>query len=75
MLVKKINEGEIIPAWYGVAWKDWMRREAVCMPIGVNLIAQLARWIYFEVKHGSRPMRSNVRAAYDQGFKDGRRAR
>ena len=75
MLVKRIREGEMIPSWYGVAWDDWMRREAVCLPFGVNIVAQFARAVYFEVKHGNRAMRNNVRAAYDQGYADGKRSK
>lgn len=59
----------MIPPWYGVAWEDWMRREVVCLPYGVNVVAQLVRAVYFSIKHGGRHMRSNVRAAYDDGYK------
>lgn len=58
----------MIPRWYGVAWDEWHRREVVCLPLGVNLVAQILRSAYCSIKHGNRAMRANPRAAYDQGY-------
>ncbi len=70
MLVKRISEGELIPRWYGVAWEDWNPRGrfVVCLPFGMNIVAQLLRATYYSIKHGNRAMRANPRAAYEQGY-------
>lgn len=44
MIVKKvINEGEAIPKYYGIAYRDYLRYQAVCYPIVLNLIIRYLR--------------------------------
>ena len=39
---KRINEGEQMPKWYGVAYRDFAMYQAVCYPIPLNII--VATW-------------------------------
>jgi len=72
MKLKKITNGELIPPFYGVAWFDWQGNHAVCLPLGINVVAALGRALYFSVKHAGRLVMQNPRDAYAQGLLDGR---
>jgi hypothetical protein len=72
MLIKRISEGEIIPRFYGLAWRDYYRNKAVCLPLGLNLFVALIRSAYVSLMHGSKAVASNPRDAYRQGLADGR---
>ncbi|WP_305821379.1 hypothetical protein [Massilia brevitalea] len=72
MLIKKIAQGEILPRFYGVAWVDWYRDQAVCLPLGFNLLAACARGLFYSIKNAGRLVRVNPRDAYEQGRRDGR---
>lgn len=71
--IKKISAGTMIPAWYGVAWKEWYSNEAVCFPLGLNLIAAAVRSLYYTIKLAGRMVSENPRDAYAQGLRDGKR--
>lgn len=71
-IAKTITEGQLLPAWYGIAWRDFYRNTAVCYPVPLNLIAAVGRAAGMFAKHGARTVHSDPRAAYDQGFKAGR---
>lgn len=71
---KEIGRGEMIPAWYGVAWVDFMRDVGVCYPIPLNLIAAVLRGLWIWAMHGYRAVPIDSRDAYAQGFADGRRS-
>ena len=71
--VKRIGQGTIIPAWYGVAWKEWQSNQAVCFPLGLNLIAAAVRNLYYTVKFAGRMVPENPRDAYAQGLRDAKR--
>lgn len=71
---KEICHGDVIPAWYGVAWIAVMRDVAVCYPIPLNLIAAALRGLWIWAMHGYRAVPIDPRAAYAQGFADGRRS-
>ena len=71
-MIKKITNGEIIPRFYGVAWFRWQTGEAVCPPLGLNVLCALTRTVYFSIKHAGCIVRSNPRDAYAQGVRDGR---
>jgi uncharacterized membrane protein len=71
MLVKYANNGELLPRFYGVAWFDWLTNRAVCLPLGINVLAALARSVYFSIKHAGRIVMANPRDAYAQGLRDG----
>lgn len=40
------GRGDALPDWYGVAWIDQARLQAVCYPIGLNLVMRLAHHVY-----------------------------
>jgi len=69
---KTVNPGELLPAWYGVAWIDYMRNQAVCYPVPLNLLAALVRCVYMFAKHGARWLSHDPRGAYHPGFEAGR---
>lgn len=67
--IKKIvQEGEIIPKFYGMAYWDYMRRIGICYPLGINWIVWLCREIYFRVMVVPLGKQGEM---YRQGFKDG----
>lgn len=72
MLIKTVRQNEIIPRFYGVAWIDYYRDQAVCLPLGVNLLAALVRILYFNIRHPRLLVTTDPRAAYQQGFRAGR---
>jgi len=46
---KYVAEGEMIPAFYGVAWKDYACRRLVAYPIPLHFIMCLFRSIWFRI--------------------------
>lgn len=72
MLIKKVSSGYLLPRFYGVAWYEWQSGQAVCLPIGVNVLAAFARNLYFTAKHAGRIVMQNPRDAYGQGLCAGR---
>jgi hypothetical protein len=73
-IVKRIDEGSMLPPLYGVAWQDFYRRRAVCLPVPLNVVAGLLRAAWLYMRWGWIPTPMNPRAAYDKGFRDGKRA-
>lgn len=71
-MIKRISDGEIIPAWYGCAWRDWASNRMVCLPVPLNVLASYARGAYMWLRFGFMPVPSNPRDAYAQGLRDGR---
>lgn len=67
---KRVNEGYLIPAWYGVAWKEWQSNQAICYPIGLNCLVAVLRAFYYTVKFAGHSMPMNPRDAYAQGRRD-----
>jgi hypothetical protein len=47
-----INEGEIIPKWYGVAWRAYDRMQIACYPIPLNLIVRIYLHFYYCIMRG-----------------------
>lgn len=74
-LVKRIKEGEMCPAWYGLAYIDYLRNEGVCMPLGISLVVGLSRALALTLISSYRDIISNPRAVYTQGFIDGRNSK
>jgi len=71
-MIKKITSGHLIPRFYGVAWFRWQTGEAVCLPLGLNVLAAVGRAAYFAVKHAGSIVQASPRDAYAQGLRDGR---
>lgn len=74
-LVKHVRQGELLPAFYGVAWVDFVSHTAVCLPVGLNILAAVIRATYTWARYGYRAMHTNPRDAYWQGYRDGKRNR
>lgn len=72
---KEVREGELLPAWYGVAWRRWDANTAICYPVPLNVLCAWCRGVLIWLKHGGRIVPSNSREAYAQGLRDGKRAR
>lgn len=71
-IIKTVPNGYLLPRFYGVAGFDWSRDYAVCLPLGLNVLAALGRSAYFSVKHAGRIVMQNPRDAYAQGLSEGR---
>jgi len=74
-LIRRIDDGQMLPALYGVAWRtnDWQTRSTVCLPVPLNLLARVLRdfWLYLRYP-GEVPV--NPRAAFAEGYRAGRSA-
>ncbi len=71
-IVKEIHRGQIIPAFYGIAWMEYTVDRYVCLPIPLNIIAAISRSVYIWLRHGYKPIAIDPRDAYNQGIKFGR---
>lgn len=71
---KEVREGEIIPAWYGVAWTRWEVNSAICYPMPLNLIVAAVRAVVIWMRYGYMAMPRHSRDAYAQGLRDGKRS-
>jgi hypothetical protein len=47
--IRKLKQGEIIPSWYGYAYRNFDCDYAVYMPIPLNLIRAFWEWFRFHV--------------------------
>lgn len=74
-IIKRINEGEIIPIGYGIAWYEWQKHSAVCLPLGFNVIASAVRAAYFALRGNWNVLKANPLDTYHQGVKVGRAMR
>lgn len=72
-LIEHVPHNCVIPAWYGVAWRDWTGMHLVCMPVPLNMVVGLARALYVFVRHGYLGVEANPRDAYMQGLREGER--
>lgn len=70
--IKKVGPGEMLPAWYGIAWRNWLDNSATCLPVGFNLVAAMLLGMWIFIRHGGRALPMEQRAAYDQGRRDER---
>lgn len=68
-----IEEGERLPAWYGVAWRRW-NGQSVCMVMPLNALVRCVRAIIIWIRFGGCEVPVNPRDAYLQGYRDGRKS-
>lgn len=73
-LIFEVNEGSILPAWYGLAWHRYHKLSAVCMPLPFNILAAALRGVWIWLRFGFLPVPCNPLDAYWQGLQDGRRS-
>jgi hypothetical protein len=71
-MIKRIRQGDLLPLYYGTAWIEHQNYEVVCLPLGINVIAAVARSLYFSIRFAHLMVYSNPRDAYMQGVRDGR---
>lgn len=64
----RLQEGELIPPFHGVAWVEFMSNRAVCLPIPLNVVAGSLRSIWFWLRGGWRPVPVNPRDAFREGY-------
>lgn len=68
-----IPEGAEFPRGYGLAYRNWMTLNAVCMPVPLNVIVGAGRRFWFALVHGVRPSRwdAKVICARREGWQAG----
>ena len=74
-MIKEVEVGGLIPAWYGVAWVRFDVEKAVCLPMPFNVLAAVVRALAIWMRYGYRPVAYFSRDAYAQGLRDGKRGR
>jgi hypothetical protein len=53
--MKKImKQGDKIPLFYGIAYMDYEKKELVCYPLIINLVAVLIRDTWYWLKNPKR---------------------
>lgn len=72
-LFHRVREGEIIPSGFGVAWYEWRSATALCLPLGINVLASVLRTAYYyALSFGSRnPFDALLREAEFKGYARG----
>lgn len=73
-IAKEVHNGEIIPAWYGVAWVRLEVDAAICYPMPLNLLIAVVRSIAIWMRHGYRAVPYSARDAYAQGLREWKRS-
>jgi hypothetical protein len=64
--------GQIIPAWYGIAYYDYLAYRAICYPMPLNIVVRVFRDITVWMRVGFASVDIRPRDAYLQGLKEGR---
>jgi len=70
-LLQFIGPGQIIPAWYGLAWYDWQRNGHYALPFFLALPCGVARWFWAGLRTGSKAVALDSRVAYLDGIQQG----
>ncbi len=78
-----IDQGEIVPQGYGVAWRDWNRDAAICYPVPLNVLLGWLRFAYIWIRFRAVPhsldrcirgiIATAERDAYSRGYDRGLR--
>jgi hypothetical protein len=68
---KIISEFELIPKWYGVAYRDYSSLKTILYPIPINLIISAVRSIYFRLINTRSLIDRYVMYVYEKGFDKG----
>lgn len=72
---KIIHPDEVIPPWYGIAYRRYDLNHAVCYPLFINLLVMIIRAIFYALRYGHIGVRDDPRQAYAQGVADGQQSR
>ena len=68
-IMRTIDEGEMLPPFYGVAWYRWDSQRMVILPIPLNVVARALRACWVFMRMGGVSVASNARDAYWQGYR------
>lgn len=66
-LKREIPEGEVVPWYYGMAWRNYANKKTVCYPIPLNRIIKLLLqfWIWLREPKDIPAMREAWQAGVD----------
>jgi hypothetical protein len=70
MLIKRVMKNEMLPPWYGVAWREDYDNIAVCFPVPLNLLFVVGRAVWVFARYGAMSLPSSPREAYRRGWND-----
>lgn len=68
-LFKQINDGEMLPPFYGIAWYNHTSHAAVCLPMPINLVAAVLYAVLIFLKQGWRSVYIDPRMAFNDGMR------
>lgn len=68
---REINHGEMLPPWYGVAYRDFVNDRMICYPIPFNLIVRSLRNIYWRLRGPGYDFKNET---WLEGYRSGYRA-
>lgn len=55
-----VDQGEMLPRWYGVAWQDLIRQGCWAAPVPINCIIAVGRTVWWGFKAPSTLVRYHV---------------
>ena len=70
-MIKWIEEGGIVPRWYGIAWRDWHSYRSAILPIPLNVLAAWGRHLWYVVRFKLLPRSDVLLAAKREGWMEG----
>lgn len=70
-LEKLVKEAEVMPKWYGFAYRDFNRDVYVAYPIPINLIVAGSRWVSAKVKFEWPHLLDGWSGTLRKGFREG----
>ena len=65
-----VPEGEELPRGYGLAWREFNRPGAICMPMPFNRIARAARQLFIWIRLPRIAAIDHYDYGYERGFAD-----
>lgn len=70
---KVIRNGDVIPRFYGIAYRSFIDDKAICYPVPLNWLVRWGMEIARRLKvPGTTKFERAVVAAYQKGFKEGK---
>lgn len=72
-LIRRLDRGELIPRFYGVAYCDMVSQRATVAPVPLNIIIHLVVNLWAFLRWGYMPISDNPRLAFDQGYRKGKK--
>jgi len=49
-IAKRVGQGEMVPRFYGLVYRDYERCEAVCAPVPLNIALRYVRHVWWWAK-------------------------